>query len=120
MAADQESWVRANRNLVADDKARKDKFAISSVDPDRQVGVGADVQHRGLCAEPRLRPRVLEGLLELEPVELPSVVLMDFVGIINRGDKKLTDMSGEVRALIMAVNLGLASRNCWVGGGGLE
>ncbi|KAI7915386.1 glucan 1 [Pyricularia oryzae] len=120
MAADQESWVRANRNLVADDKARKDKFAISQwILTVKSVSVlTSSIEDYALNRA--YDPVFWRGYSSWSPWSYPSVVLMDFVGIINRGDKKLTDMSGEVRALIMAVNLGLASRNCWVGGGGLE
>ncbi|KAL8359373.1 hypothetical protein RB601_007892 [Gaeumannomyces tritici] len=120
MTADQAGWVRANRNLVSDPGARRDRFLISqhiltvkalNVLVASIEGYAVDVAYDALFW------RVFSAYT---PWSFPSVLLMDYVGILYRGDRSPLPEAGEARALVMAVNVGLASRNCWLGGGSLE
>ena len=51
------------------------------------------------------------------PTSYPSVILMDYVGLVQLDSSDMTQASNELRAFAMAVNLAVASKNCYVGGG---
>ena len=56
------------------------------------------------------------------PTNYPSVILMDFIGAVQVGSKEefnISYASREAVALVMAVNIAVASKNCYVGGGSI-
>jgi hypothetical protein len=120
MTSDQAGWVRANRNLVADLAARRDRFLVSQ----HILTVKAlDVLTRsieGYAVDIAYDALFWRAFSAYTPWSFPSVILADYVGVLYRGDRALLPEAAEARALVMAVNVGLASRNCWLGGGSLE
>ncbi|EEH47201.2 uncharacterized protein PADG_03299 [Paracoccidioides brasiliensis Pb18] len=115
MADDQLAKLKGNRNIVSDTTERKDTFHIFSwtltlsrvferTIADQSIELGYD-------------PLFWRGYHAFTPFSYPNVVYMDFIGSADQSETTLEKTHGEVTALAMAVNMELASRNCYVGGG---
>ncbi|KAL2372532.1 hypothetical protein RJZ57_003006 [Blastomyces gilchristii] len=118
MAADQIAKLKGNRNLVPNDGERKDIFHVFSwtltltrvferTIADQSIELGYD-------------PLFWRGYHSFTPFSYPSVLYMDFIGSAEQDTKTLEKTTGEVTAMAMAVNMQIASQNCYVGGGSIE
>ncbi|CAK7219086.1 hypothetical protein SCUCBS95973_003705 [Sporothrix curviconia] len=123
MASDQISHMTANRNVVAggDDTFLVMQWILTLEGADNipvtgSLAFGIDQ----LAIRSAYDAVFWKAWNALSPTSYPSVLLMDYIGAVNIGNSREFDLayaSREAVALVMAVNLAVASKNCYVGGG---
>ena len=107
MADDQIKKLKTERKLVPDKAQRKDKFHILSwtLTPELAGAI------KPLALEEAYDPLFWKAYADFTPISYPNVLLMDFIGAAG------SNSTNELLATAMAVNLQIASQNCYVGGG---
>jgi hypothetical protein len=123
MKADQLSKLKANRNLVADAGARKDKFHVLSwlmtQQPEDVLNFEKAIMNMAADAFDEL---VSDGWNAFTPQSFPNVLFVDALGIRDKSvvfpyDKpKSVAVNNDIAALAIAVNNGMAGRNGYVTG----
>ncbi|CAK7231571.1 hypothetical protein SEUCBS140593_007970 [Sporothrix eucalyptigena] len=126
MASDQISYMKANRNVVANND--KEKFFITqwimTVEGFLNNAIGGNLQFGidDLAIRSAYDAVFWKAWNAFTPTMYPSVILMDFIGAVQIDSTEQLNMSfasREAVALVMAVNLAVASMNCYVGGGSI-
>jgi hypothetical protein len=123
MKSDQFSKLKANRNLVADASARKDKFHVLSwlmtQQPEDVLNFEKAIMNMVADAFDEL---VSDGWNAFTPQSFPNVLFVDALGIRDKSvvfpyDKpKSVAVNNDIAALAIAVNNGMAGRNGYVTG----
>lgn len=120
MAEDQIAKLHSNRVILDDDDERnRDQFFILSW---TLTGIIWPIQDMAAKAFSHL---FSYGFHEFTPFSYPNVLYVDYVGaphMIDRDgtqDERMQRTTRDIVTLAMAVNLQIASQNCYVGGGSL-
>ncbi|GFF73175.1 glucan 1,3-beta-glucosidase [Aspergillus lentulus] len=124
MASDQLSYLASHRNIIQDDGKRLDKFMVMQwiltlEGLENAPGTGPD--DHSISIESFATRMPYDALFwkawnAFTPWSYPNVVLLDYVGDLQQ----LYDdqpVGKELITLAMAMNLAIASKNCYVGGG---
>lgn len=129
MASDQLAFLSKNRHLSF--KSTKDTFLIFqwllTLQAFENISVSDWMSIESLAVRLAYDPLFWKAWNAFTPEMYPSVILMDHIGILQQGEKHESDDVGqagrlggnEIRALMIAINLAIASRNCFVGGGSI-
>ncbi|KAI5300883.1 hypothetical protein KEM55_004175 [Ascosphaera atra] len=127
MAEDQLKHLSESRHLSPD--ATKDTFLIFqwllTLEVLENVSISDWVSIESLAVRLAYDPLFWKAWNEFTPEKYPSVILMDYIGLLQQGEEHRDDGKAgrnggaEVRALVMAVNLAIASANTFVGGGSI-
>jgi len=122
MRTDQLSKLQQNRKLGKEgDSGTKDGFFLLSWTMTLGVNdIVTPLADRAAIAQSSL---FWSAYLAFTPYSYPNVIYVDFVGqpyLLDQGKSQadyLKQTGGHLTALAMAVNLQIASQNCYVGGG---
>ncbi|EER45681.1 LysM domain-containing protein [Histoplasma capsulatum H143] len=117
MADDQIAKLKGNRNIVANDAERKDVFHVFSWTLTLTRVLERTIADQSI--ELAYDPLFWRAYHAFTPFSYPSVLYMDFIGSAEKNTKSFDQTTGEVTAMAMAVNMQLASQNCYVGGGSI-
>jgi len=123
MKTDQFQKLRNNRNVVSDTASRKDIFHILSWTLTQQAEdvLNFDRAIMNMAAE-AFDELVSEAWNAFTPMSFPNVLYVDALGIRDKSvvfpfdGVKSVGVNGDIAALAIAVNNGLAGRNGWVTG----
>ncbi|PGH08809.1 hypothetical protein AJ80_07768 [Polytolypa hystricis UAMH7299] len=122
MADDQVAKLKANRNVVADNNARKDKFHVLSWTLTLQTIENLFNSIERLATELAYDPLFWRGYTAFTATSFPNVIFTDYLGateVLSDGNPPgdaYGNTKNEVLSLALAVNLQLASSNCYVAG----
>ncbi|PGH35768.1 hypothetical protein GX50_01351 [[Emmonsia] crescens] len=117
MADDQIAKLKGNRNIVPNDRERKDVFHILSWTLTLSRVFERTIADQSI--ELAYDPLFWRAYHAFTPFSYPNVLYMDFIGSAEQDTKTVEKTTGEVTAMAMAVNMQVASQNCYVGGGSL-
>ncbi|PGH12173.1 hypothetical protein AJ79_04468 [Helicocarpus griseus UAMH5409] len=117
MADDQIAKLKGNRNIVADNAQRKDVFHVLSWTLTLFRVIDQTIADYAI--ELAYDPLFWRAYHAFTPFSYPNVLYMDFIGSAEQSDTTFDRTNGEVTALAMAVNMEIASQNCYVGGGSI-
>ncbi|OAX80911.1 hypothetical protein ACJ72_04748 [Emergomyces africanus] len=120
MANDQIAKLKGNRNIVANDAERKDVFHIFSWTLTLSRVFERTIASQSI--ELAYDPLFWRAYHAFTPFSYPNVLYMDFIGSAEQqnGSRSFEKTTGEVTAMAMAVNMVIASQNCYVGGASIE
>ncbi|OJD12350.1 hypothetical protein AJ78_07043 [Emergomyces pasteurianus Ep9510] len=118
MAGDQIAKLKGNRNIVPDDAQRKDVFHVFSWTLTLSRVFERTIADQSI--ELAYDPLFWRAYHAFTPFSYPNVLYMDFMGSAEQNTRTLEKTTGEVTAMAMAVNMVIASQNCYVGGGSIE
>ncbi|KAK2762469.1 hypothetical protein FQN53_007520 [Emmonsiellopsis sp. PD_33] len=117
MADDQIAKLKGNRNIVSGDADRKDVFHVFSWTLTLTRILDRTIAEQSI--ELAYDPLFWRGYSAFTPFSYPNVIYMDFIGSAEQDARTYEKANGEVTALAMAVNMDIASQNCYVGGGSI-
>jgi hypothetical protein len=110
MASDQIAKLHQNRNLVQDgsDQFHLLSWTLTLEGAQNTPVIGNSISELSLVCDVSLSSAAYQAFT---PFSYPSVLYMNFVGSAK------SEPNSEALAIAMAVNLYMASQNCYVGGG---